>query len=317
MLITEKTARIFHIQKYSIYDGDGIRTLVFFKGCPLRCKWCANPESIDPAFQVMKQQALCTQCGACTLVCPRNIHQKRTCIDQTEEVYVNRTIACSGCRRCEQACPTQALKIMGQDMTVSEVLDVILQDALFYQSSNGGVTLGGGEVTFQAEFATSLLTACQSEGIHTAIETCGYAKWEVMKRFVDVTDLFLFDLKHIQPERHRELIGARNERILTNLTQLFQAGATVSIRMPLIKGLNDSLETLRETMAFIQNIPRQPAQLKSVDLLPYHKLGVAKYEQLGQTYPLHNLDMSHTQQELDAIFQYVQRFDLPIRVVKH
>ncbi|MGX7245242.1 choline TMA-lyase-activating enzyme [Enterococcus quebecensis] len=316
MLSANKTARIFNIQKYSIYDGDGIRTLVFFKGCPLRCKWCSNPESVESGFQVMKQKSLCDDCGICADVCPRNIHKMRTTIDGRKEHFIDREISCSGCRVCEESCPKNALKVMGQDMTIPEIMDIILQDTLFYLSSNGGVTLGGGEVTYQGAFAVELLAECKKNGIHTAIETCGYTKWETMQKFIDVTDLFLFDIKHFDPERHRELVGARNERIMTNLEQLFQAGANVSVRMPLIKGLNDSMETLKNTVLYIKKIQTN-GYLKSIDILPYHKLGVAKYEQLGQSYPLQDVDMSYTDDELEKIREYMAQFDLPIRVVKH
>lgn len=181
--ILERKARIFNVQKYSIHDGPGVRTLVFFKGCPLRCKWCSNPEGLVRKHQVLFKEDLCVDCGDCIPVCPVHIHYFLDAEDGQVQIQsekprhkVDRSTDCVGCRKCETVCPKRALSIVGSDKTISEVLEIIQQDMLFYHSSGGGVTLGGGEVTAQPEFATNLLMECKRMGIHTAIETSGYVK---------------------------------------------------------------------------------------------------------------------------------------------
>ena len=190
--VIERKALIFNTQKYNVYDGPGIRTLIFFKGCPLRCKWCANPEGLQHKVQVMFKQDVCVNCGKCVAVCPVGIHQ----ISKEELRHVvDRNIQCVGCRKCLEVCPTRALQIMGEEKTISELLEIVKEDKTFYEQSGGGVTLGGGEVTMQPEAAISLLQACKLDGINTAIETCGYTKKEDLLRIAEFVDLFLFDIK--------------------------------------------------------------------------------------------------------------------------
>lgn len=318
--ILERKARIFNVQKYSIHDGPGIRTLIFFKGCPLRCKWCSNPEGLERKYQVMFMEDLCIHCGNCISVCPENIHYFA---DQDNEYSslqrsrhkVNRSLDCMGCRKCESICPKKALSIAGMDKTVSEVLEIIQQDALFYLSSGGGVTLGGGEVTSQPEFAANLLMECKHIGIHTAIETCGYAKLDALLMVAQFTDLVLFDIKNIDADRHFDLTGVRNERILDNLTELIQRGFNVKIRMPLIKGMNDNIDTICRTMEFL--LPFSTFKnFQGIDLLPYHKLGINKYKQLDMKYAITN-DLSFEAEELDQIAEVIKEYNLQVKVIKH
>lgn len=318
----ERKGRIFNIQKYSIYDGPGIRTLIFFKGCPLRCKWCSNPEGLERKYQVMFQANLCTHCGSCIPVCPAYIHyfsEQGEGLFQADAVKpvhkINRNIDCIGCRKCETACPRQALSIAGMDKTVSEVMQVIEQDLLFYQISGGGVTLGGGEVSTQPEFAANILSECQRMGIHTAIETCGYAKLDCMLMLARFTDLILYDIKHIDSEKHYELTGVRNERILDNLTELLRRGFNVRIRMPLIKGLNDSEKTIQRTMEFLQSL-RNYKNFLGVDLLPYHKLGINKYKQLDMEYAITE-DLSYRDEELVKIGEFIKGYGLQAEIIRH
>jgi len=201
------------------------------------------------------------------------------------------------------------------DKKISEVLEIIQQDSLFYLSSGGGVTLGGGEVTAQLEFAVNLLTECKRLGIHTAIETCGYAKLDSLLMLAQFTDLFLYDLKQIDSDRHYELTRVRNERILDNLTELIGRGFTVKVRMPLLRGLNDSEETLRKTMEFLQPFKRYK-NFQGVDLLPYHKLGINKYKQLDMNYTITE-DLSFTAEKLDHIAAVVKDYDLQVKIIKH
>lgn len=314
--ILERKARIFNVQKYSIYDGPGVRTLIFLKGCPLRCKWCSNPEGLERKFQVMFKEDLCINCGNCIPVCPLQIHYYQDEEDaEGPKHQVNRSIDCAGCRKCESVCPRQALSIAGSDKTISEVLEIIQQDALFYLSSGGGVTLGGGEVTAQPEFAANLLTECKRLGIHTAIETSGYAKLASLLMVAQFTDLILYDIKHIDSDRHFELTGVHNERILNNLAELIRRGFTVRVRMPILRGLNDSEETIRRTMEFLQSFKFHKNFL-GIDLLPYHKLGINKYKQLGLKYPLIE-DVSIKEEELQKIEEIIQGYELPVEVIRH
>lgn len=315
-MIKEPTGRIFNIQKYSIHDGNGVRTLVFFKGCPLSCKWCSNPEGISSKFEVMKNFETCVNCGKCSQVCPRGIHKQQLGLVGKTTHVVDRTLTCSGCKLCEQICPHNAIEIAGEDKTVKQILDVVLQDALFYLSSGGGLTLGGGEVTAQGDFAVSLLKEAKNEGLNTAIETCGYTSKAMIEKFAQYTDLFLFDLKSIDSDRHQQLVGVRNERVLENLEHLLNRGSQVSIRMPLIKGLNDSYEELSGAMNYIKQL-NPGNNLISIDVLPYHKYGVAKYEKLDLIYPLLHQELSYTREELQCIVDFLKQYDLPVKLMAH
>ncbi|MBU5300451.1 MULTISPECIES: choline TMA-lyase-activating enzyme [Clostridium] len=310
--IIERKARIFNIQKYNMYDGDGIRTLVFFQGCPLRCKWCANPEGLEKKYRVMLKSNLCVNCGACVSACPVGIH---TISNKTLKHEVNRDIDCIGCGKCKEACLKSAISIVGEEKTISELLKIVEEDRTFYEMSGGGVTLGGGEVLMQPEAATSLLMACKQEGINTAIETCGYTKLETILKVAEFVDLFLFDIKNINSDRHYELTGVRNERILENLQELLKKKYNVKIRMPLLKGINDSQDEIEKTMEFL--LPyKDYKNFKGIDLLPYHKMGVNKYNQLGMEYPIKD-DPSLKNEDLDRIEGWIKKYDLPVKVIRH
>ncbi|KYN78970.1 choline TMA-lyase-activating enzyme [Clostridium sporogenes] len=310
--IIERKARIFNIQKYNMYDGDGIRTLVFFQGCPLRCKWCANPEGLEKKYRVMLKSNLCVNCGACVSACSVGIH---TISNKTLKHEVNRDIDCIGCGKCKEACLKSAISIVGEEKTISELLKIVEEDRTFYEMSGGGVTLGGGEVLMQPEAATSLLMACKQEGINTAIETCGYTKLETILKVAEFVDLFLFDIKNINSDRHYELTGVRNERILENLQELLKKKYNVKIRMPLLKGINDSQDEIEKTMEFL--LPyKDYKNFKGIDLLPYHKMGVNKYNQLGMEYPIKD-DPSLKNEDLDRIESWIKKYDLPVKVIRH
>lgn len=308
----ERQAFIFNKQKYNMYDGPGVRTLVFFKGCPLRCKWCSNPEGLERKFQVMLKETLCVSCGACAEVCPVGIHS----ISRDSGAHlIDRTKDCIGCRECVNACMPKALTITGEKAGISELLEYVEEDRAFYETSGGGVTLGGGEVTSQPEAAISLLMACKQNGINTAIETCGYAKTETILQFAEYVDLFLFDLKHIDSDRHFELTGVRNELILENLQELLRRRHKVKVRMPMLKGINDSEQELRGVIEFLMPF-REYKNFQGIDLLPYHKLGVNKYKQLGKDYPIEG-DPSLSEEDLDRIESYMKQYDFPVSVIRH
>lgn len=310
--VIERKATIFNIQKYNMYDGPGVRTLVFFKGCPLRCKWCANPEGLEKKFQIMFKSNSCTNCGACVSVCPVGIH---TISKDSQEHQVLRDVDCLGCGKCVEACMTKALSVVGEVKTISELMEVIREDKTFYEVSGGGVTLGGGEVSMQPEAATNLLQACKMEGINTAIETCGYVKTENLLKIAEFVDLFLFDIKQMNSDKHFELTGVRNELILTNLKTLLERRHSVKVRMPMLKGINDSEDEIRQVIEFLMPY-KDNKNFKGIDLLPYHKLGVNKYSQLGKEYLIEG-DPSLSQEDLDRIEGWIKKYDFPVSVIRH
>lgn len=306
----QRQAMIFNVQKYNVYDGPGIRTIVFFKGCPLHCQWCSNPEGLERKYQVMFKESSCLNCGACVEVCPRKIHYMDEGIHQ-----VRRDINCNGCRKCVGVCPKNALNITGEVKTISELLSLVHEDDAFYEMSGGGVTLSGGECTAQPEAALSLLAACKEDGINTAIETCGHAPMDKMLAIAEYVDLFLFDLKHMNSVRHNELTGISNEKILANLSELLRRGYSVKIRMPMLKGINDSEKEVREIVDFL--LPyKEFSNFRGINLLPYHKLGVNKYGQLGMDYPVDG-DPSLTDEDLECIEGWIKKYDFPVQVIRH
>ena len=207
------------------------------------------------------------------------------------------------------------MKVAGQQDSISSLMEYIEQDRAFYEQSGGGVTLGGGEVTAQPEAAINLLMACKQDGFHTAIETCGYVKKDVLMRFAEFVDLFLFDLKHIDPDRHFQLTGVRNEIILENLEELLLKRQHVKVRMPMLKGINDSREEIRGVIEFLEPF-KEFKNFEGIDLLPYHKLGVNKYLQLGMEYPIEG-DPSLSDEDLDRIEGWLKEYDFPVSVIKH
>lgn len=311
--MTDATGRIFNIQRYSLYDGNGIRTLVFFKGCPLRCRWCSNPESISPKKEIMLMRSLCTGCGTCVKVCEQGLHSIVPEADGFRH-DINRSKQCTGCGTCVSRCAVRALSVCGEDVTLDHLMEEILKDEMFYRTSGGGVTLGGGEVTAQHEFAVELLKRCKAYGINTAIETCGHASWEVIQSFIPVVDTFLYDLKAFYSEKHRELVGQGNELILSNLRGLSDCGANIVIRMPMIKGYNDDIQMLRDTAMFLAELNHD--SVKEVNILPYHKLGVAKYGEVDKVYSIDD-DPSFGDDEIQSVVEVISQSGLPVKIVKY
>lgn len=296
-----------------MYDGPGVRTLIFFKGCPLRCRWCSNPESQLRAFQVLYKKDACLHCGRCAEVCPAGVFKRG--VASGDDYPIRPEAECIGCRICVNECPGGALGVAGERKTISELMDVVLEDKPFYDTSGGGLTVGGGEPMLQPEALVNLLTAAKQNYVNTAIETCGYARPEVVAQVAEVCDLFLFDVKHMDPERHYELTGVRNENILANLRWLLEHRHNVKLRMPLLKGVNDNEAELDAVIEFLRPF-KDYKNCKGIDILPYHKLGVHKYAQLGREYPIKG-EPALGEEELKRIENCLTRYDLPVTVVKH
>ena len=276
---TEIVGCVFNIERFAIRDGPGIRTTVFLKGCPLRCLWCANPESMSEAPQLFYLENLCTRCYRCVEACPN----RATIKTPKGAIEINRSL-CKACGKCVEACPNKAREISGKLMTVEEVLEEVRKDALFYQNSGGGVTFSGGEPTHQPEFLWHLLKGSQESGIHTALDTSGFVKPEILKRVLEHTNLVLYDIKHMDSAKHKELTGVDNRLILENARMIATMGKPMIIRVPLIPGRNDSKENIKALAEFMLSLG-----LKRVDLLPYHSLGKIKYQRLGMEYKLSDL----------------------------
>jgi pyruvate formate lyase activating enzyme len=267
---------VFDIKKFSIHDGPGIRTTVFFKGCPLACRWCHNPESQTPRPERIFRENRCLRCGACLTACEHGA------ISLDGDVPVTNNEKCTLCGACVEVCYAEAREIVGREMTVVEAMAEVERDVVFYDESGGGVTVSGGEPLMQPEFLLALLRACREQKIHTALDTCGFAPWQTLDRIRPHVDLFLYDLKLMDDGRHRHLTGVPNEIILSNLRALSQKGHNIILRVPIIPGLNDDEENIRQIGAFAAALPH----LDGVDLLPYHRAATDKYERLHKDYTL-------------------------------
>ena len=289
---------IFHVIHGSFVDGHGIRTTVFLKGCPLKCVWCCNPEGQAFDSELKLSASKCDGCGRCVPVCPTGAIQLTT--EQGDiKLHVDREL-CTNCGKCIEVCYTGALDCFGKYYTVDELFDVVKKDEQFYRSSGGGVTIGGGEATWQPEFTLQFIRKCKENYIHTALDTCGYITSADGIKALEEADLLLFDIKGMDPAEHLKHTGVSNEVILENLKRASAMGKPIIIRAPIIPGYTDSDQNLRATAEFL-------ATLKSVirvDLMPVHEYGKTKYEQLGKEYQLNVQPIPQERQdEIKALFE--------------
>ncbi len=267
---------VFDIKRFSLHDGPGIRTTIFFKGCGLRCWWCHNPESQRPKPELFLRPELCIQCGACVAECPAGA------IWREGDRFTTDREACDRCGACTVVCAAAAREMVGREMTVKQVMDEVLRDSIFYDEFGGGVTVSGGEPLLQGDFLFDLLQSCKAHDLHTVVDTCGHANWKTLDRVRPTVDLFLYDLKVMDARRHRELTGVSNAVILDNLRRLAEAGHPVILRVPIIPHLNDDEENLRQIGALARGYPN----ITQVDILAYHKLGIDKYDRLNSPNPM-------------------------------
>jgi len=277
---------VFNIQKFSLHDGAGIRTLVFLKGCPLSCRWCANPEGISSSVELAFDPAKCIgtkECGRCLEACPSGAVLP---VSASGRVEIDRT-RCDACGVCADLCPSRALEQVGRWMTVDEVIRVVEEDSGFYARSGGGLTLSGGEPLLQAAFAVEVLRTARGQGIHTALETSGCCPWEDLEAACSLADEIFFDVKARESAKHRAGTGVPNERILENLRWLCARfpDRPLRVRTPVIPGYNDTPSEIRAIAEFLETLPR-PVEY---ELLPFHRFGEPKYARLGKPCPLEGL----------------------------
>lgn len=271
------TGTVFDMQRFSLHDGPGIRTIVFLKGCPLHCRWCSNPESQNNSPIVMYKKSDCFKCGRCISVC------KVGAISFDNETHIDRE-KCTGCGECTNVCPSGALVLKGKTMTIQQAIKELKKDATIFRRSDGGVTLSGGEPLVQHDFASQLLLACKSQGWNTAIETTGFGSSEAIEKVIPYVDTVLLDIKHIDPYTHKKFTGISNEVILKNAKRISQITKTV-VRVPIIPGFNYSYKDIEDIAKFVKTLNN----VDTIHLLPYHTFGENKYDLLGIEYTLDGL----------------------------
>lgn len=292
---------VFNIQRYSLHDGPGIRTIPFLKGCPLACKWCSNPESQKPQPEIMYQKSNCIHCGKCFEACRYGALSK-------ENPYMVDRDRCVACGACAEVCPTNALVLKGKKMTVWEVIHELQKDENIYRRSDGGITLSGGESLSQPKFTRELLRACKERGWHTAIETTGMTTKEIIESIMPFVDLALTDIKIIDPSIHKNVTGVDNQIILENVIRISNLTKTI-VRIPVIPNVNDNIEAIRAIAEFTKLMKN----INEIHLLPYHNFGENKYNLLGRIYPLHGVK-ELPKDKINLLKQEIEKFDIACQI---
>lgn len=273
-------ARLFDIKKMAVHDGPGIRTTVFFKGCPLDCQWCHSPESRSRAVQVRFVEHLCGGCRRCVEACPAGCH-----FFDSEGIHTFCRENCLACGACTEACPHDALGLVGYDATVEEIFGILIKDKRYFDASGGGVTFSGGEAALQSGFLGALASRLQKAGVQCALDTCGFPPWDRYAELMGFIDLVLFDFKESDPAKHRAHTGVGNGRILENLRRIDKTDTDIHLRCPIIPGLNDEERHFR----VIGRLADRYERIREVHVLPFHPFGASKSAMIGETYPLSHL----------------------------
>ncbi|WP_261643735.1 glycyl-radical enzyme activating protein [Erwinia mallotivora] len=298
------TGTVFNLQRFSLHDGPGVRTVVFLKGCQMKCAWCANPESLASAPELFFDRARCAK-ASCWQACPG-----RGPADKAG--HVGRVAW-----PAEDACPAAAIRHVGRQLSVDDVMRTVLADELYYRTSGGGMTLSGGEMALQPEFSRALLQRARHEGIHTAVETSGFASWPALWRACELSQLVLFDIKLADETRHQRYTGVSNHRILSNLKKLLSQDIPLHIRIPVIPEVNDSEEEAQKMMAMIAGIVQGHSSFRMIDLLPYHNFGNRKYELSGRECRYEQLHPDHGKPQVALMAAIARQHGLPTTTLSH
>ena len=310
------TGTVFHIQRFSIHDGPGIRTTVFLKGCALGCFWCHNPEGRRPYPEIQYFADRCLACGACVAACQYSAHEMR------DGLHVFLRERCESSGKCVETCYSQALQLNGRFMTVEQVMEEVLRDTAFYETSGGGVTLSGGEPTLSSDFPRRILKQCKDHGLHTAIETCGESPWASFETLLPVTDLIMMDIKHVAPDKHRAATGKSNDRILANARRLALTDKPIVFRTPVVPSVNDTGEEIGQIASFIRDLKDQrktngngrgeTADIR-YELLAFHKLASDKYTSLGLDYKASGIE-TPTGAKMSELLRVAKRCGIEARI---
>jgi pyruvate formate lyase activating enzyme len=297
-----KTGFIFNIERYSTQDGPGIRTTVFLKGCPLHCLWCHNPESQSNKKEITINAIRCIACGKCFGVCVNG-----AVISENDQFIFLRE-KCTACGRCIEVCFSTAREMIGREITTRELLEILERDLIFYDDSGGGITFSGGEPLLQSEFIMEMLIECKKRKIHTAVDTSGFIKQDILLRAAGYTDLFLYDLKIMNDQKHFEYTGVSNNIILDNLKKLSQIHHNIIIRFPVIPGINNDENEIKSIADFLNY-----TGIKQINILPYHRIGIDKYKRIDKSYKLPHIE-TPSGDELEKIANYFLKRNINVKV---